>query len=294
MTGIDAHALERWMYRKDGMDYGPFSVQDLHDLICAHRIDEATEVRNLRERRFVRLGDVPHLKAFYGEFTRKEAEEKRRREVLREAESLEKSIRRHHRMPILLGVGGAVALGVGVFLALRPAEPLPPGLDLDLFRPLVLGPLPAVPRVAVAPDTAPADTNGRRARKAARAQPRPGPSLGPPPPLPTVDLAFDEEDVSGGRALTKEDLSSIQKRVSSGLVRCFREEASGRPEFRGGTVSLYILGSGRVALARLDTSPPASTGLSSCALAVVKDVRVPPFAGGAQVMEIPFYVTAVR
>lgn len=276
------------------MDYGPFSVQDLHDLIRAHRVDGTTEVRNLRERRVVRLGDVPHLKAFLDEFTRREAEEKQRREVLRDAESLEKSIRRHHRMPILLGAGGAVALGVGVFLALRPAEPLPPGLDLDLFRPLVLGTLPAVPRAAAAPDTTPAETTGRRARKAARAQPRPGTAPGDPAPLPTVDLAFDEKDVSGGRALTKEDLSSIQKRVSIGLVRCFREEASGRPEFRGGTVSLYILGSGRVSLSRLDTSPPASATLSACARAVVKGVRVSPFAGAAQVMEIPFYVTGVR
>lgn len=294
MSGIDAHALERWMYRKDGMDYGPFSVQDLHDLIRAHRVDERTEVRNLRERRFVRLGEVPHLKAFLDEFTRKEAEEKQRREVLRDAESLEKSIRRHHRMPIFLGVGGTLGLGVGLFFALRPAEPLPPGLDLDLFRPLVLGTLPAVPRAAEAPSTTPEDTNERRARKAARAQPRPGATSGNSARLPTVDLTFDEEDVSGGRALTKEDLSSVQQRVSRGLVRCFREEASGRPEFRGGTVSLYILSSGRVALSRLDTSPPASASLSSCARAVVKGVRVPPFAGGAQVMEIPFYVTGVR
>lgn len=294
MTRIDAHALERWMYRKNGMDYGPFSVQDLHDLIRAHQIDAETEVRNVRERRFVRLGDVPHLKAFHDEFTRKEAEETRRREVLRDAESLERSIRRHHRMPILLGAGGAVVLAVGAFFVWRPGAPPSPGFDLDVFRTLDIGVLPALPRAAATPAAVPTNANKKRAQKTARPPARPGAAPASPAPLPTVDLAFDEEDVSGGRALTKEDLASLQARVSSGLVRCFREEAAARPEFRGGTVSLYILGSGRVALSRLDTSPPASASLSSCALAVVKGVRVPPFAGGAQVMEIPFYVTGVR
>ncbi len=294
MTGIDAQALERWMYRKNGMDYGPFSVQDLHDLIRAHQIDAETEVRNVRERRFVRLADVPHLKAFHDEFARKDAEERRRREVLREAESLERSIRRHHRMPILLGAVGVAALAVGAFLVLRPATPPPPGFDLDVFRPLEVGTLPALPRATATPATPPTNANGKRPRKTVRPLARPGTAPTSAASLPTVDLAFDEEDVSGGRALTKEDLASVQGRVSAGLVRCFREEAAAHPEFRGGTVSLYILGSGRVALSRLDTSPPASASLASCALAVVKGVRVPPFAGGAQVMEIPFYVTGVR
>ncbi len=295
MTGIDPHALERWMYRKDGLDYGPFSVRDLHDLIRTHRIDENTEVRNLRERRFLRLADVPHLKAFYDEFTRKEAEEKRRREVLREAESLEKAIRRHHRMPLLLGGAGVVVLGVGVFLVLRPSAPSGPPLDLEVFRPLVLGTLPALPKPSPTQKAPAPDENGKRVRRVQRLQSRHATERAETAiPLPTVDLSLDEEDVSGGRPLSREDLAFVQQRVTGGLVRCFRAEAEARPEFRGGTVSLYILSSGQVALSRVDTSPPASSSLTSCALAAVKGVRIPPFAGGAQVMEIPFYVTGVR
>lgn len=293
-TRIESHALDRWMYRKDGMDYGPFSVQDLYDLIREHRIDGRTEVRNVRERRFLPLEEVPHLKAFLDDFTRKEAEERRRRETLREAENLEKSIRRHHRMPIILGLVGAVSLGAGLFFALRPADPLPPSPGLDLFRPLQIGALPALPRADNAPVPPQVEDRDKRARKVARPQARSGNGSGGLSTLPTVDIALDEEDVSGGRSLSQEDLASIQKRVSGGLVRCFREEAAARPEFRGGTVVLYILGSGRVALSRLETTPPASAGLNSCAMGVVKGIHIPPFSGGAKVMEIPFYVSEVR
>lgn len=294
MAGIDEHALERWMYRKNGMDYGPFSVHDLHELIRTHAIDGDTEVRNLRERRLMRLQEVPHLRVFLEEFRRKEAEDKRRREILREAEVLEKSIRRHHRMPILLAVGGTLALGVGLFFALRPSEQLPPGFDLDLFRPMVLGTLPAVPKAPPGPVVAVGETEEKKVRKVARPNPRPGAAPMSPSALPTVDLSFDDEVVSGGRVPTNEDFAWVKQRVSPGLLQCFREEARERPDFRGGTVWLYILVSGRVALSRLVTTPPASTRLLSCAMAAVKGVQIPPFTGGAQVMEIPFYVSGVR
>ena len=294
--GLDSRALDRFMYRKDGMDYGPFSVADLQDLIRAHRIDDSVEIRNVRERRWTRLGDVPALKRFYDEFTHREAEERRRREVLREAEVLERSIRRHHRMPFVLGAVALLGLGAILSLLLRPSGPPLRGLNLNVFRTIEIASLPplpaATPAVAVASNAAPkkAQKNPKTPVRAA-ADPR---AAAADPEVPVeVNLAFNDDEGSG-RALSRDDLNSVQRQVSGGLIRCFRAEAESRPDFRGGHAVLYILSSGRVALSRLDTTPPASGTLTACARSVVQRVQVPAFSGGAQVMEIPFYVTDTR
>jgi hypothetical protein len=127
----------------------------------------------------------------------------------------------------------------------------------------------------------------RNARKGVRRAARNGTAV---IEAPVLDLMA--EDISGGRSLTQEDINSVQHTVGRALVRCFRHEVTRDPSFEGGTVSLYMMTGGDVAVSRVDTRPNPSNELVGCIRASTRGVRVPPFAGANQVMEIPIYVSS--
>ena len=92
MAPISPDALERWTYRKNGMDYGPFSTKDIYDLVQRHDLDGDTELVNLRTHEKKRVADTARFGAWYRDWLIHEAEQKKRDEVLKEVSKLERVI----------------------------------------------------------------------------------------------------------------------------------------------------------------------------------------------------------
>ncbi|MBL6974475.1 MAG: hypothetical protein ISR64_01965 [Deltaproteobacteria bacterium] len=299
LPAIEKHALDRWMYRKSGMDYGPFSTKDIQDMITGRQVDEDTEILNHRSRHWTRLVDEPAFGGFITQMRTKETEHKRQQQLEDSVMRVQRSMSSHKRIPYALAAILLVAVGAGLYFFLQPPAPVSGGLTFDVFKVLSFERLPLIRKTMASPATKPVAkaTRKKKSSKSARNRNQWGNGARAAQvntPAPQVDLSFDAEDPSGGRELTRGDLDSIQKRASPRLIRCFRTEASADAAFRGGVVTLYILTSGRVALSRLNTRPAPSPTLAACVRGAVKGLRVPAFAGANQVMEIPLHVAAAR
>lgn len=299
VTSIEKNALDRWMYQKNGMDYGPFSTKDILDMIQDRQVDDETEIRSCKSSQWKRLIDFQVFGDFFLDLRQKESAEKRRQQLEESVMRVQRTVSGQSRRPYALGAILVLAVGIGLYFTLRPAEPAGARLSFDIFKELSFERLSLVRKTIAAPADTPKKTT--RKKKVARTS-RSGTATrngskavaGAFVTAPQVDLSFDSEDLSGGRELTRDDLDSIQIRATPRLIRCFRDAASMDSAFRGGVVTLYIQTSGRVALSRLETTPHPTPSLRSCAQASVNRLRVPPFAGANQVMEIPMHVAAVK
>lgn len=293
MTRIVADdALDRWMYRKHGMDFGPFTSREIQGLIQKRDIWADTEVYNQRKRQWFRVSEVPRFKEYIDEATRKEAEERRRREIAQDTEVVERQARRSRHLPLALGGALAVVGGVVAFFLLRPPPPVLAGYPAHYYRDLsfqVLSPLhelKAEPiQIQAEEPAAPAPQVARR-RANGRTRTTGEATLA----APELDLSYDAAAASGGRELTQQDIGRIQQSVTGGLVRCFRAEYGRNPDFEGGTVHLYLINKGSVAVSRVRTRPNPSSELIGCIKAATTGVRLAPFAGANQIMEIPIYI----
>jgi len=289
-------ALERYVYRKNGMDYGPFTTRELEHLIESEELTAASEVRRRREREWHRLGDVPHFRDYLEEKTRRELEAAREREIQADQSLLRRRSRRASTLPWWIAGGVALAgLLAGLWLGREPPQALA-GYPLRFYREFPLQNLTPLRAMEVAPVKVakvepPPRTlqNGRRRPRAAA-----GVATGPGgAQLLGVELELSYENADGSavtRPLSAEDLQGVQRQVSGRLVRCFKTEAIRNPEFRGGSVFVYIAPSGRTQVSKVETQPPASGDLIACIRGATAGVSVAPFAGGAQVMEIPLRV----
>lgn len=292
MTTIQVDdALDRWMYRKHGMDFGPFMTRELQALIEKREVWTDTEVYNQRKRQWFRVIEVPRFKEFIDETTRKEAEEQRRQEAEQDTAVVERQARRSHRLPLVIGSVLIVAGAVAAFSLLRPPPPVLAGYPVHYYRDLSLRALEPMHEVRAEPirietgeDESQEPVVRRRTNGRARA------SGDGTLAVPELDLSYDAHAGSGGRELTQQDIGRIQQGVTGGLVRCFKAEYDRNPSFEGGSVHLYLINKGQVAVSRIRTRPNPSAELVGCVKAAASGLRLEPFAGANQIMEIPIYI----
>jgi hypothetical protein len=297
LAPIAPDALDRWTYRKDGMDYGPFSTRDILDLLRKRALTSEMEVCNRKTRKWQKVSEVPRFAAFLAA----EAEETKRQEIEREVTALERTITAKRKMPALLLLVIGVVVASVFYILLRPAAPVLAGYPAAFFRNPPIERLPlyladdiarmkaaALPKPVEAPK--PVRKVVRRTSSGAEVT-----EIGPGSADMGIEVDLsDSGPVEGGRTLSSEDLDQVQRRASPALIRCFRDEAARRPGFRGGTVSLYLLNSGSVKVSRVSTSPAPSPELAACARGATGGIHVQPYTGPAQVMELPIYVSEVR
>lgn len=284
-------ALDRWMYRKHGMDFGPFMTRELQSLIEKREVWADTEVYNQRKRQWFRVIEVPRFKEFIDEATRKEAAERRRQEVEQDTAVVERQARRSHHLPLMIGSALIVASAIAAFFLLKPPPPVLAGYPIHYYRNLSLQALEPMHEVRAEPirieagknkPTQPAARRRTNGRTRASAEGRLA--------VPELDLSYDAHAGSGGRKLTQQDIGRIQKGVTGGLVRCFKAEYDRDMSFEGGTVHLYLINKGSIAVSRIRTRPNPSATLVGCVKAAASGLRLEPFAGANQIMEIPIYI----
>lgn len=286
------------MYRKGGMDFGPFSTRDIQHLIESGDLSADSELYSVRVREWYRLGNVPKFRQFMAEIQQKAAETARQKEIQRDTAKVKRHSANSYRLPVillLLVVGGGAG---ATWYFTRPPELAKGGLPVSFYRDMsfpslkplaesIAAPIeitrepePIVPSRAVVRKT----VKPRQSAKATEVEVE---------GAPIVDLSFDSPSADG-RELTREDLDKLQQAVTPGLIRCFRSEAAVSRDFRGGSVTLYVMNKGSVVMSRIATEPSAGPELRACAKAAVGRQKIPPFVGGAQIMEIPLRVAGVQ
>jgi hypothetical protein len=288
------------------MDYGPFTTRDIEEFIRRREIGLQTELKNRRGGGWALMGEIPKLRQFHDDMLRKEEEARQHAEMMKGVVAVEKSMaRRGASVLVVGGIAFGVLLGLVAYFLLRTPDEVRQGIPSSFFRDLSFERLTLYKASEVAAMKKPEATAEsvtkpiapKRIRRPAGSGTGAGTGAeggadggeGAP-----VDISFGEEDTSGGRALSAEDLSGVGKRVTPALIRCFRGEVERNAAFQGGSVKLYVMPSGTVSVASLATSPSPSGELAACARSAVAGTRVPPFAGSTQVMEIPLHVAPLK
>jgi len=293
MTHISADdALDRWMYRKHGMDYGPFTSREIEGLIDKREVWIDSELYHQRKRQWMHVIEIPRFRDRIEEANRQEAEERRQQEMAADTAKVERHARRSHHLPLFLGLGLAFTGGIAAFFLLRPPPPVLAGYPPHYYRDLsfqVLEPLQELRAEAIKIQASHPEEPDRP-KPVRRASSRPRTAADGRLAVPELDLSYDSEAGSGGRELTQQDIGRVQRGVTGGLVRCFRAEYDRNPDFEGGTVHLYLINKGTIAVSRIATRPNPSPDLVGCVKAATNGLQLEPFAGANRIMEIPIYI----
>jgi serine/threonine protein kinase len=116
----------RFLVQKEGVDYGPFTHDEVVEQLYDEEIDENTRIRDRATGERARLEEIPALQEALDEFIPVRKERRRRERERRE--QIQKTVKKGGRMALVIGivVGIAVLAGMLYFYLTRPdPEPLP-------------------------------------------------------------------------------------------------------------------------------------------------------------------------
>ena len=286
-------ALERWMYRKDGMDYGPFTSKEIQGLIEKHEIWADTELYAQRKRQWFKVDTVPRFVEYLTEAMRKEAEARRLAEMAEDNATVERQSKRSHQLPFIIGGILAVAGGIAAFFLIKLPPPVLASYPSHYYRDIsfeTLLPVLELKAEAIQIQAEEEEEAPKAVTKKRRGGTGRNNQVAAKLEAPELDLSYDAAAASGGRTLTHEDLGRIQQAVTPGLVHCFRSEVNRTPGFEGGVVRIHVINKGTVVVSGVQTTPSASSDLVSCIKSRTSGIKVPPFAGASQIMKIPIFI----
>lgn len=286
----DLTLSSRWMYRKSGMDFGPFGSHEILELISKMEINERTQIFEVKTKRWCTIQEV---RLFLDHYIRaQKEEEKRRREFALEQET--EKVRRTHsaRSKAALLLIGSIVFGAAAFLFLyftyikQPEETT----VLSIFRTPEVRALDSlrVKKIQAAPG--PEKTVKQKIVKHAVKKIRNGPANNAPvveEEMPVMEMDFSS---SAGRTISDEDILSVQNKSKAGIIDCFRDEVQRIPDFNGGKVSFLLLPSGKVSSVNIISQNPVSPELLSCTRKSLLRISVEPFDGTFRRFEIPVYI----
>ncbi|TNF26832.1 MAG: DUF4339 domain-containing protein [Deltaproteobacteria bacterium] len=148
-------AVDRWLYRKDGSDYGPISTDELLEVIEQRKIDLTTPVCQTRDRRWGPAAEHAILRDYYEKCQVRWRAQALDTEAEAHARRLARARQHRRRFVTLVMVGGLVAAGLAAYIIWRLGQAQPLGMN-RLARipqvevlPVVESPRGEPPRVAL-------------------------------------------------------------------------------------------------------------------------------------------------
>lgn len=296
LFGVDVgslgpEALDRFIYRKGGMDFGPFSVQGIYEQIRLHNVDANTEIKSVRKGTWKKLSEYPLFKEYLEKWAKEEAELKKREEVIKEAEKIERRLKYGGRLPYIFVVMVLAGSGIGAYLLLKPEKTPSRGYPVSFYVDL------SFPALSVlSPEIKTEEQTTKKEQKIVKKISKTTGSSGKEEEsdFEPIDISL-EEDKSGGREITQTEIDAIQKAVTPKIIECFVEEAKRNPDLLGGKVTLYIKTDGTTVISRVDAQPSTSKELKLCCKNSASDVpKIQPFAPPNRVMTIPVHVGSTK
>jgi hypothetical protein len=297
--GAEDTGEKRYLVSRNGLDYGPYSGQEVLAQLHRDEINEHTAIMDRVTQFRTPLGEMAEFFDAVREYIPKR--EARRR---REAETRAQRIQTAKKAGKWTGVVGAVAaLAIfGVWLswwlfvrpkpAALPAEQMiaslgesyrmepPPrefaqiALDADLVKDLFAEADPAAPK-----------SGGRRPGIGARRAGAGGAGGDDDENITTLDL-----DSEGGtdHVLTDGEVQSTVRRHSGALGGCLREELKRNPGFKGVSIQFFIKPTGTTGGVKIDGG--GSGALDACLKGHVRNMKFPQHGGFNRGVTLPFYI----
>ncbi|MFT7625558.1 MAG: hypothetical protein ACI9WU_004749 [Myxococcota bacterium] len=291
----------RWLYRHDGRDLGPFSPEEVKDLLRQSEIDLDTPVRESAHKEF---HPVREVRAF-GEFFKEIQGERKQQAKERELDHQEKQVRSGRRAPrmalmlLLIGILGAGGWYGWTLYQSRQVKSIS-GYGDSLFASLELTQVEQRAWMKTSNKVEWVDekvkvreVKDKATKRASRSGTRKS-SGGSAPAAYTDshkdlggcgggggvrDLSFGDGET--GRALSASDVNRVNGKATPGLVRCAQKEANRAPNFPGTTVCFTVQPSGKLGKVKFGSNGRRSSAFTGCVRSTLGKIRVPAFDANA-------------
>ncbi len=247
---------DRYLVRKEGLDYGPFDKEAVLDQLYDDEIDEHTSVLDRATQERAELGELEAFREEVAEYVPKR-EERRRREAERRAE-IERKVKQGGVFVLVVGIiAGIFALAAMSYYYFTRPEPrklpvdkafvslddrkfLPPPKDFqtvaadDELLEQIFNPEAADEEIARQVDRAGGGSAGGKARGGGSTG---GGGSDSQEEATTVDMS---ESGGSKERLSDQKINDIIMSDFSALRRCIQKELEDNPSFSGVTVKFYV------------------------------------------------------
>jgi len=282
-------ATERWLYRKDGNDYGPVSTDGLLEAMATRKVDLATQVCSLTTRKWTPAAEHALLRDYYEKCQLKWRAEALDTEAEAHVRRLARTRKHRRRFYTLVTVGVVVAAALGAWIIWRLGQAQPLGLD-HIARLPSLGRLPEVPppppeppSLALAegtvvpklsePETY--DTAGVEIEGAGASAPR------------VTKMSFTEDGRVVG--ISSVELERVVDAARRNLHACALEVARRDSAFKGTRIGFNVT-PGRLTGITVSDEVKHNAAFKACVKAALNRVPVPVFEGGDRHVTIPISI----
>ncbi len=287
MSPILVH--DRWLYRKDGNDYGPLSTDELLAAISDKKVDLKTHVCSLATGRWQTAAEHALLRDFYDKCVARWKRDEFHSEADAHVSRLARRRAHHTRLWVFLTLGIIVALAFGGWLVWRLTQAEPLGIE-TVARVPRLGSLPALEVSSPTPPTF-AAVVGTKVRR-----------LSEPETYDTAGVGF-EGDGAVPRGVTKlnfgEDgrvkaisqvaLNKVVSAAKRGLHTCARTAAKKDRNFRGTDVG-FTVEPAKITNITVGSQVKDKPAFRACVKSVLRNVSVPMYEGSARRVTVPLKI----
>lgn len=282
-------AVERWLYRKDGNDYGPVSTDELLDAIMKKKVDLGTQVFPLASRRWSVAAEHALLRDYFEKCQIRWRAEALDTEAEAHVRRLARARQRRRRVFSLFVIGVLVAAGLAAWIIWRLGQAQPLGLDRLARLPAVVAlpgldaARPALPQLTLAQGTVvPRLSEPETYDTAGIAMEGDGPSA------PTVTkLSFTEDGQVKG--ISQVELQRVLDGARKNLNPCAADAARRDPAFKGTRISFTVT-PGRIASITVSDEVKRNAAFKACVKTALNRVPVPVYEGGNRHVTIPISI----
>lgn len=300
LAGPESGEPERWIVRRDGRDWGPFTATSLIAQLHRDEIDENTPILDTDTRALAPLGQVPEFVAAVKEYLpirldKEMARQERREEVVR-------GVKRTSTTAVLATVLGVVSLAYIGYLNASMVTPMNFSEVAGSFGHVV--PAPQVEYQGIAadeqllaalfdfsdptPEEEAARPGIRRRRPSAAGGAEPGPGDDDYIPDDGGDYVVDFSSDAPTTTLTSDQINAA---VGENLYRvrdCYADEMGANSGFRGVVAAWSIRPDGRVFNVRIADAGGGSNRVQTCVTRAIRGIRFAPFNNVPMNVRFPF------
>ena len=286
---------ERYLVRKDGLDYGPVSKEEVLEQLYDDEIDEHTSVLDRETQSRSELGELERFRQEVEEYIPKREERKRKERERRE--EIERKVKQGGKAVLVVGIiAGLVVLGAMSYYYFTRPDPkqLPVGKAFVSLDYKFLPPPKDFKTVSANEDVLEKIFNPQAgkeeiARQVEQARSQGGGGGGGggttggggggsgskgsgEEEVATVDMS---EGSGSKHLLTDKEINNIILSDFSALRRCIQKELSSNPSFSGVTVKFYIRPSGTTGGVKLRESQYTNKPVGRCLVREFRQMKFP-------------------
>lgn len=278
----------RWLVRRAGVDYGPFTVEEILAQIDRREVDLATQVCDVSDQVWENAATHALFRDYYEKCVARWSVQETEAEAARHEQQI-------RRVRILTGGAWKIAvlcavlvLGAGGWLVWRLMHAQPTGIlnAVALATPTRLPPppdpstaVPQIPRLKekVVPRLKESETYDTRGIGVESDQED-------PQAVQAIDFAG-----GGGQELSEDEARRIAEEARRGLSSCAREVAMRSPDFKGTRVKFVIL-SRKLSRITVGSEVQGDAPFKACVKRILGGISVPRFTGQERRVTVPLEV----